>query len=446
MDEKTTNVDASKINNPFALSAVFLGVVETLLFLWFNRATDTTERIIVGSLMTLILLSVLFLIFKLAVNSNKNNQVTFPKALDEKVTPAKTEVSPEEIKVIKPNSEKISGPEGTYTIDSPPNNWRVKVVSLNGLIKENLEINDQDTIEDMFGTSENDPKNILLLKTGSMIDAIPIPGTTIINGVMIPTALITRLPIQLAIIPMERLQPPLYTENSFEHNVFNFIGGMIRQSLLKMQSQVSGKIKESGREFIQVEILQELEHIDISINDQMIKDCRRVLSHITTIAIKGDIIDHLLLMYYPTIEDKNIDAAFENDISTLKSLVSSFSPLKVTDPISMIARIKEKGRTNSNLILKQGGSNMFLTEFGVVMKKIRELNLNNSNDIQKAVKILKPFKKFSELVEEKDEELDALWVAVDNAENGNKQTLVEQIHNILLEMDSPDEIPQIPQE
>ncbi|HMC86704.1 MAG TPA: hypothetical protein VKI61_14350 [Chitinophagaceae bacterium] len=72
MDEKTTNVDASKINNPFALSAVFLGVVETLLFLWFNRATDTTERIIVGSLMTLILLSVLFLIFILAVNSTGN--------------------------------------------------------------------------------------------------------------------------------------------------------------------------------------------------------------------------------------------------------------------------------------------------------------------------------------------------------------------------------------
>ena len=63
MFSRMKNVDPSKINNPFSLSAVFLLAVEGLLGYWLSRATDSNERIIAGSLMTLIFLPFLFLSF-----------------------------------------------------------------------------------------------------------------------------------------------------------------------------------------------------------------------------------------------------------------------------------------------------------------------------------------------------------------------------------------------
>ena len=429
------NIDPSKVNNPFALASVFLLASEGLLGFWFSKASDTNERIVVGSLMTLILICSLFLIYKLTVASKPQNAT--PTAFDQKVTPGSKEVSVEEIKVI--SAEKISGPGGTYTIEAPPPAWKTKITSLTGMIIENLDIKDHTVINNLLGISATGPENILLLKSNSIIEVIPLPGKTIINEILIPTALLTKLPIQLAIIPLERLQPPFYAENSFEHNVYNFIGQTLKSGLIKMQSQFSGKIKESGREFIQVEMLQVLEHIDISINDQIISDCRKVEFHMNIIAIKGDIIDHLLVMSYPSMEDKNSIPFLDNEISVLKTIISSFSPLKITDPIKMINEIKQKGKANSEINIKNAGEDMFMSEFVVVLKKINELNPNNDNDKKRIIMLLKPFKEFAELIHEKDEELQELWNLLGNAEKGDDKEFFEELKLLSNEIDEKEE-------
>jgi hypothetical protein len=430
MYTRLKNVDPSKINNPFSLSAVFLLAVEGLLGYWLSRATDSTERIIAGSLMTLIFLPFLFLIFKLALNKTQSDS---PRVLDEKLTPASKEVSVEEIKVI--TAEKMSGPQSTYTINTPPATWKTRTVSLAGLINENLDIQDPESIKQIFGTLTNNAENILLLKSNRKVEVIPIPGKSIINGVMIPTALITKFSIQLAIIPLERLQPPFYSENSFEHNVYNFVGEIIKVGLLKFQSQQFGKIIDSGREFLQVEMLQELEHIDMNIDEQTIKDCSKVQYHSNVIAIKGDIIDHLLVMQYPTFDNNNSFNFLENDISVLKSLISSFSPLKISDPVKLINEIKEKGKLNYESFLQTSGSQMFMNEFFLVMKKIKELNPKNTVDKKRMIMMLRPFKRFYDLTGLDDEQLNQLWKSVDEAEKGHDQGMLDDIDKLISDLD-----------
>ena len=287
----------------------------------------------------------------------------------------------------------------------------------------------------MFGSAVNNQENILLCKSNISIEIIPIPGKTIINGTVLPTALITKSPIQLSIVPLERLQPPLYTENSFEHNVFNYVGQVLRFGLLKMQSQISGRINESRREFIQVELIQELEHIDFLINEQTINDSSNVKINMNIIAIKGDIIDHLLVMTYPSSEDKIIIGFIENELKILKLLVNSFKPLKIKDPIKLINEIKERGKRNYEKLLKENGIDMFELEFKFALKKIKELNPNNNDDKRRIIRILKPFKEYYKLLGEHDELYDEFWTALDEAERGNYQNLLEQVDDFIEYLD-----------
>ena len=298
-----------------------------------------------------------------------------------------------------------------------------------------MDIQDPESIKQILGTQANNSENILLLKSNRKVEAIPIPGSSIINGVMIPTALITNFPIQLAIIPLERLQPPFYSEYSFEHNVYNFVGEIIKNGLMKFQNQQFGKIVDSGREFLQVEMLQELEHIDINIDEQTIKDCSRVQYHTNVIAIKGDIIDHLLLMQYPTFDNNSGFEFMANDISVLKSLISSFSPLKISDPVKMINEIKEKGKLNYEKLLQTGNSDMFKNEFFLVMKKIKELNPKNSSDKKRMIMMLKPFKRFYELTGLDLVQLNQLWMSVDEAEKGNDQGMLVNVERLISDID-----------
>ena len=423
---KGLNVDPSKVNNIYALLTVFLLASEGLLGFWFSQGKFPAERIVAGILMTIILLGFLFLIFKLAKEKAIINPV--PTALNDTLNTAQKEVSIEEIKII--GAEQISGPEGTYTINAPPNHWILKTVSMSGLVLENFGINDSN-LGNVQEASPITPENILLLKSNYRIEIVPIPGKTIINGTMIPTALMTNSPLQLAIIPFERLQPPFYSENSFEHNVFKYAGEILKTGVVKMQNQIAGKIPGSGRDFIQIEFIQELEHVDMLINEQRIADCPRVHVYTNLIAIKGDIIDHFLLMNYPTITNDISISFLENELNELKSLVNSFKPLKIKDPLKLLSAIKEKGKINCANVIKQSGFNMFMSEFYIVLRRLELNDATSLEDKKMIINNLRPFQDFYQLLNEKDDQFDDFWLAFAEAEKGNFENLLDQLEDFL---------------
>ena len=63
-----TKIDFSKITGPFPLLGALVTVSETLLLIWFILATSSIERIAAGSIMTIIFISFLVSIQKIALS------------------------------------------------------------------------------------------------------------------------------------------------------------------------------------------------------------------------------------------------------------------------------------------------------------------------------------------------------------------------------------------
>jgi len=61
---KRTTIDPSKISTPYSLLAVMLLVAEILFSIWFWKAESSIERGVAGSIMAVVLVSLMIIVLK----------------------------------------------------------------------------------------------------------------------------------------------------------------------------------------------------------------------------------------------------------------------------------------------------------------------------------------------------------------------------------------------
>jgi hypothetical protein len=410
---------------------VFLSVMECILGYWIYRSGDSSERIVAGILMTVIFMTFLVaLVLIWSKEKGSSGQIILP-GTNEKVNPAGNEVSATEI--ANATKEVIPGPDGSYLIDKPPDNWIIKELEIQEWIADNLNIKDPDFINSI---QIGEPNRKMLSLRGEKISLlIPVPGTSRIDGQKIPTALSTQIKTELAILPMSRFQPPLFVERSMEHNFELFVGQALQLGVLTLHRLTQGSTNH-GRRLIMAEIKQDLENV---ILDGV--GGRSLTFNNTIIGIEGELEDHLLIMKYPSYHEDESSISNENH-KILQKLVNSFRPLKLVNADEKRRNIKNQAEQNYVGLIENNGEEIFMTEFSIFCLRLLGMDLDDPESRIDTIKQLKIFKTFADEVDYHDEDLDRLWDTLPEAEKGNSIRLKEIITEIIeaIREDETDEI------
>ncbi len=418
MEKPEIKFDISKIKGPYQLLGAFLIIVEVFIGFWFSRAENATERIIAGVLMTLIFLAFLYVII---YTEREERKPIVPPGLGS-VTPAQEEATEKEIE--SPEPERIGAPDGSYSINKPPNDWTIQELSLTEWMSQAAGITDPSVKEKIFGKSSQ-VHEILSLKSKRETFVTPIPGKTIFDGRKLPTALSLTISTRLAIIPMDRVQPPFFIDRPFEHNFLEAVCPIMQPGVVTLRSLLSGTIPNSQLRYKEADFRQEI--VDAIVDDKAGKSLN---SNIIIIGIEGDFRDYLLFMNYPSMINSD-NPELERDLKTLQSLASSFRPLKTINPEEKQMQIKQRGDQNFKDLIKNKGEDMFFAEFSVVLLRLSGLKLDDLEQRTKAIKMLKPFETLAKEINLQDEDLNKLWSSLQEAEKGNATEFKLQFNKFL---------------
>ena len=403
------SINLKDIKNIKQVWIVLLIVIEVSLGSWLLLATDSGERIAAG----LVMVASLWL-FLHYVTKSESTAATNPKIVgfDQEIKPAKREVSQAEIEAT--SSQKVVGAKGTFRINTPPEDWDVKLLSIPELALANMEIEDDPEIMKQFALPENVDITTTFIQSPNTLSLIPIPGETLINGNKIPTALETIVKAQLTIIPFEKIMEDSLTETTLAQNMISFTTGVLNSGLLKFNTIENGTLKETGKEFIQFNLQQKLNYM--MANDKKVDE---VEINMTIFGIEGTLIDHIFLIRYPTFGKEKQDA-FEKDREILMHLVDSFEPLRAIDLERKKAEAKSRAEANYQAQINQYGKQYFYREIVFLTKKYKNIDLESLEQRSRLLKILRPFEKFASQVGLDDEpNLNILWECMRKAEKGD---------------------------
>ncbi len=438
-----SKIKHSKITGPYPLLAVFLTVVEALLGFWLFQAVSEIERIFVGFFMTIILGGFLFVFTILSKEKEKRSGFK-PQGFNDEIKPAHEETTQSEMDNLEP--ERIAAPDGSFSIQKPPSDWEIKVLTAGEWINENLKIEDPALIEKLFGLQSSNVNNkILVIDSNTTVSVIPTPGISEINNRKIPTALRTTIPMKLAIQTVDRAQPPFFIEQSFEHNIISNISAIISTHVLSLKNITKGILATTGREYITAEFSQNIEHANING-----KDNQSVISNVTLIGIKGNIKDSILILNYPSFPDSiPNNQTIKNDFEVLQNLVNSFRPLKILNPEEYFESLRLDSIEGIKNTITISGEDMFLSEFVVLLMQLKNYDMNDPNNRLEAISLLKPFKIYADLIKFDDEQLNNLWESLDRAEKGDasdfKLLIGEVINELSEEIESDNNLLSSPE-
>lgn len=417
--ERTT-IDPTKITGPYSLLALFLIIVEGLLGAWLYLAQNSLERIIAGILIASILFGFLYVFSRM----RKSSEITpvSPQGLPGNVTPAEKEVT--EVEVESPQSDMMAGPDRSYLIAKPPGDWSIREITFGELVTGNLGISDASAKKRVVG-EDCDDCNILVFDAPVATRITIFPGQSLIDGRKALTALGIDIPTRLAILPMERAQPPLYVERPLEHNFQVVLGQLVAPGLVTLRQVQSGVLPEIGRGFISAELRQDMSNVFVN---NVIQN--NVSSNIILIGIEGELCDHLIIINYPTLlDDKN--SLLEQQLYTLSELVSSFKPLKVANPSVEHEKIKNLADIKFKELFQNNGEAIFFTEFDLLMMRFAGKNLADPDERNNIIKQLQPFETFAKELCLQNVDLDSLWDVMHLAENGDAKKFIKKINEIV---------------
>lgn len=412
--------DISKITGAYQLLGAFLLVVEGVLTFWIYASENVVERIVAGILMTFIFVYFLNVVRSMKSEEEVSTRIS-PPGLDE-LAVAEEVTTEEEMEHLE--SQRIGAPDGSYTINKPPDDWVVQKSSLVEWISGTFQITDLSLIEKFFGKSLQGP-DVLLLQSKRITSVIPIPGKTFISGRILPSALQVSIQTQLAIMPIDRHQPPFFIEFPFEHNFMLQVSGVLQSNLATLYNINSGTIKNSNLRYIQADFRQELE--DAIVNG---REEKSVNINIVIIGIEGELQDHLLFMNYPSIPEAD-NLEMEQDHETLQSIMNSFRPLKDINPDEKRDEIQNMADQKFEDFLTEKGEDAFFTEFGLALFKLNDFDMDNPKKRLEAINMLKPFETFSKMVNLQYEDLDRLWDSLREAEKGDASNFKSQIKMLI---------------
>lgn len=348
----------------------------------------------------------------------------------------KSEITEKEMK--SPNPKSISGPDGSYTIDSAPEGWIAEVVSLEEHLTEVLGITDRSVFKNKFGDDLSD--KVLLFKSNREVSFIPTPGQTLINDREFFTALEMKIPTKLIILPIYRVQEPLYIERSLNHNFLSMVGYVLRSDLLTLYDIEQGVIEDSQRQYIMARCKQIANNVTVNKKTE-----RNVALYVTIIGIEGEFKDHMLMLVYPLlleaentklIQDKTMnypilsavkDPMLEEDFSKLLSLIRSFRPLTVVNPKKMREDLQKIANQKFRQCMMENGAVLFCTEFLMLILRLKNWDMDDHQKVADAIDLLKPFECFAKEINLQSDKLDELWNSLDKKDLTSTKILLKQI-------------------
>src|SRR5258708_1964671 len=397
-----SKVDILKvIRNPHQVYVALLLVLEGLLGYWLHRAETGLERGFAGLLMTIIQLGVLYAV----INTKR------PKAAMSIKPPENKEATKTEIAA--PSPDLVPGPDGSYLIKRPPKGWRVQVLTFSDWVSGNLDIRDPAT-KQRLDPAAGQSRDTLTCARAQHTSTIHDPGRTAINGRKFPSALETLIRPQLAVIPLERAQPPLFVERSLEENFLKVIGEFLNVAMTATHLEL-GLIQANGRRYVASELQQKIQ--DATVNGV---EGRDAVVSVNAIGIQGDVRDYLLITRYAAVKE---DPDADRNLGTLRDLVASFRPVETLDAAERRSESTTRANNNFQKVLTEKGQDIFWAELGVLLLRLQGVSLENAENRNWVMKRLRPFEILARETGLRDERLDPLWKALHCAETGDATSL-----------------------
>ncbi len=379
--------------------------------------------------MTLIFAGFLFIVLLVSRDSDREIKPISPDGLGE-ITPAYELVSKNQIEA--PQPQQIASPDGAYIIDRPPDDWLIEQMSLVDLLARNMRIDDPTSKKDLiaqFGGAGNTDQLCLTFQVKQDTLVIPIPGKTLIEGRHLLTALEVSIPTRLTIVPIDKAQAPLFDERPLIHNFTKFVSDVLYLGVLPLRDLSSGVAQKNGRTYLLAEFRQDIENAIVNG-----REGQSIRAHTTIIGIEGDVQDYILTLNYSS-QSTGDDQKLTQNLDTLRSLVSSFRPLKVLNREKQLLENKKQAEQKFKESMKQNGEELFYTEFYFLLLRLRGIDFNDPDLRLKAMKLLEPFELFAKEIKLDDSDLNKLWSALHKSEKGNSlelsKVLIELSNDVL---------------
>jgi hypothetical protein len=305
-------------------------------------------------------------------------------------------------------TEKVQGPDGFYSINKPPANWKIRITDMKTITEKN--------VPGLGDLVDETKKEILLFESGDKLSLFPIPGKTKIFGRIFPTATEIVSQIQIIIGPVEREQPPFFKSYDMRRNFL--LNLSIAISLMDVNDIKIGSIGD--RKFIICDFYQSVENVKL--DNQVIEN---FTIHKVIIGLEGYVRDYIFVMDFPTFD---IVTEFEKDYKILIDLLQSFE-LKTVNLEDARSSSRAVADNQFKEYVEWNKNDKFRSEFFIAKNRISQLNLENIDDIKLAVKIVSPFKDFVEAfdieIEDEPFKREEFIRAIENADQGNYTDIVK---------------------
>lgn len=192
--------------------------------------------------------------------------------------------------------------------------------------------------------------------------------------------------------------------------------------VMPIQELSSGALQKSARKYMLAEFRQDIKYATING-----KDDQGIRSHLTVIGIEGEVRDYILTLNYPSQETDN-DPKLTQDLKMLRSLVSSFRPLKVVDPHKELTASRIAADSKFQEIMLRKGKEIFWLEFSSLLMRLKSLDLASPDNRLQAMKLLKPFELFAKEINLQNKYTDRLWDALNKSEIGDSAEFMKVLH------------------
>lgn len=429
------NFDISRVNNPYAVVLGLGLVLEGVLGAWIVAADDGTERIASGVIMAVVLLAgILAVTIMQSRRSQEVEQLTVEGLGSFRLTNQTEETAAESREPARPGAaataaeERVGSSDGTFSIALPPADWRVEEITFAEWVSRPLGITDPAAIQNLTANlGQIGQTTVLAAISPRQVSIVPKPGETLIEGRPFPTALELDIPLQMAILPMDKIVAPLYVEQSVQQQVVHVIAGAMGGGMNQLRRFDTAILSASKRPAVTAEIGQTLSNVTVNGVDVGQADI-----HWSYIGIEGPFRHYIIVMYYAFVSDSDNGVGISEDLETLRRLAGSFRPLFTASPEAKQAELDKAADESYRQIVEENGETLFANEMQIMRLRLSGMDLDRAEDRTRAIRALRPFKAMAEGVGLSDADQWApLWESLDNAEGGDARDLKQIVADLV---------------
>lgn len=420
--------DPSTIKGPYSIFGAWLLVLDGPFVLWFILAETSEERTVAGSLFLLVLIIFIIVFIWWELNRGKMQGKIKPKGMDDYISPAKNEISKDELNNIGEGD--LVGPDRSYVISRPPKEWICEEMTFRDWLIHSLGLQDHGgRVENILGQANNaSDEKITNIRYAKESIVVPIPGKTLAGGMKVITAFAPIIKYQLAISPIARRQSPFFIKRSLEDSILRLVIAFLGSGAVTIESIREAR-SPHGKKMTIVETIQRLEHVIL--DGQEIKS---VSLHNTYIGISGYEKDYLIYMCYPSFSAEGESDAYGGQ-KVLQDLVNSFRPLGVTDVEAMERDSRIRAERNQMEFLRKNAPQVFGVEFSVFLMRLRDMDMDDPDHRHIAIKQCEAFQLLAKEICYQHAGLNLFWSLLDKAKTGDAGEFKDAIIGLLKGLD-----------